>query len=184
MKIAGGKLPNPSYERAALDYYPTPAVATQVLLSKVKFEGSVWECASGDGSISKVLEAAGLKVDSSDLRTEGVYGQGGNDFLTDDREVDNIITNPPYCLAEEFVLKAIQTAKKKSAFLLRVAFLESERRYHLYTKYPPEKVIVISRRIPFFAKGEWHKTGSTFAHAWYIWNREHKGPTQLEWAMY
>jgi hypothetical protein len=184
VKIAGGKLPNPSYERATLDFYPTPAVATQVLLDRVRFEGSIWECASGDGSISKVLEAAGLKVESSDLRTDGIYGQGGVNFLAATQEVDNIVTNPPYCLAEEFILKAIQSSRKKCAFLLRVAFLESERRYRLYTQYPPEKIIVISRRIPFFAKGQWHKTGSTFAHAWFVWDKQHSGPTTIEWSMY
>lgn len=167
-----------------MDFYPTPEVAIRVLLDNVKFDGKIWECASGDGSISKVLESSGYQVESSDLRTEGVYGQGGVDFLMDNRKVENIVTNPPYFLAENFVMKAIQNAEKKSAFLLRVAFLESMKRYHLYTQHPPEKVIVISRRIPFFAKGEWHATGSTFAHAWYVWNKDHHGPTTLEWATY
>jgi hypothetical protein len=60
------------------------------------FEGSIWEPACGDGAISKVLEAAGYTVISTDLVDRG-YGHGGHDFLKSETPLGrNIITNPPY----------------------------------------------------------------------------------------
>ena len=83
-------------KRAAFEFYPTPPEAVRALLSVESFEGSVWEPACGDGAISKVLEAAGYQVVSTDLIDRG-YGAGRQDFLKSDRTfAKNIITNPPY----------------------------------------------------------------------------------------
>lgn len=85
-----------SPKRAAYEFYPTPPEATRALLSAEGFEGSIWEPACGDGAISKVLEAAGYQVVSTDLIDRG-YGAGGHDFLKSDKPLaKNIITNPPY----------------------------------------------------------------------------------------
>lgn len=83
-------------KRAAYEFYPTPPEATRALLSVESFEGSIWEPACGDGAISKVLEAAGYQVVSTDLIDRG-YGAGGQDFLKSTEPLGrNIITNPPY----------------------------------------------------------------------------------------
>ena len=39
------------------DFFPTPAWATHALLENEHFEGEVWECACGDGAMSRVLES-------------------------------------------------------------------------------------------------------------------------------
>jgi hypothetical protein len=65
-------------------------------LSVEHFEGTIWEPACGDGAISKVLEAAGYDVISTDLIDRG-FGQGGVDFLKTTKALGrNIVTNPPY----------------------------------------------------------------------------------------
>lgn len=82
--------------RAAYEFYPTPPEATRALLSVESFEGDIWEPACGDGAISKVLEAAGYQVVSTDLIDRG-FGAGGQDFLKSPEPLArNIITNPPY----------------------------------------------------------------------------------------
>jgi hypothetical protein len=63
------------------DFFPTPAWATHALLENERFEGEVWECACGDGAMSRVLESRALPVISSDLYERG-YGESGRDFLT------------------------------------------------------------------------------------------------------
>src|SRR5215472_18606376 len=57
--------------RARDDFYPTPPEGTWALLSAIRFAGTIWEPACGDGSISRVLEAAGHKVTSTDLVDRG-----------------------------------------------------------------------------------------------------------------
>ena len=88
--------------RAPDDFYPTPPEGTWALLSAIRFKGNIWEPACGDGSISRVLEAAGYEVTSTDLVDRG-YGTSPVDFLLDYRtKADNIVTNPPFKLVDEF----------------------------------------------------------------------------------
>ena len=49
------------------DYYPTPPEGTHGLMKVENFTGAIWECASGDGSMSKVLQSYGHTVYSTDI---------------------------------------------------------------------------------------------------------------------
>ena len=109
------------------DFFPTPRWATFALIDNEKFSGEIWECACGDGAMSKVLEETGSAVLSSDLYDRG-YGEVGLDFLTSSRYADNIVTNPPFNCAEGFVTSGVKLARKKFAQLLRLAFLEGANR--------------------------------------------------------
>src|SRR3954464_15510245 len=62
------------------DFYPTPAWATYALIDNEKFEGDIWECACGNGAMSRVLEETGRTVPSSDLYQRG-FGEVGHDFV-------------------------------------------------------------------------------------------------------
>lgn len=168
-------------DAASEDFYPTPGWATRALLEYVKFTGEVWECACGDGAMSVILEESGLKVFSSDLCDRG-YGQHGIDFLASERTADNIVTNPPYNLAGEFVVSALKKTKGKIALLLRLAFLEGiERREKIFTVSPPTQVLVFSERITFYPKNAERKGSGTTAYAWFVWDREDDGPSRIDW---
>ena len=99
----------PTTKRSAdldgLDFYPTPAWATHALVENERFEGDIWECACGDGSMTEVLGRTGMRIISSDLYDRG-FGEPGHDFLTSNRHAPNIITNPPFHSAEGFVASA------------------------------------------------------------------------------
>ena len=71
------------------DAYYTPLEAITALLSVQRFEGLTWEPAEGDKRIVRKLEKIGCDVFGSDLAT-------GTDFLQTHREVDNVVTNPPW----------------------------------------------------------------------------------------
>lgn len=62
--------------RVENDFYPTPEIATVLLLENEKFEGEIWEPACGDGAMSTVIERYGYPVKSTDLIDRG-YGRGG-----------------------------------------------------------------------------------------------------------
>jgi 2-polyprenyl-3-methyl-5-hydroxy-6-metoxy-1,4-benzoquinol methylase len=70
---------NANGDREKDDFYPTPENATQSLLDKQKFEGNIWECACGNGAMSKVMIKNGYDVYSSDLINRD-YGEIGIDF--------------------------------------------------------------------------------------------------------
>lgn len=117
-------------KRETADFYPTPAYVVEELLKREKFNGNIHECACGEGDISQVLLKNGFEVFSSDLIDRGYGSQ--SDFLKSDFLVDNILTNPPYKLALEFIEKAKMQSKNKIAFFLKTVFLESASRYEMF----------------------------------------------------
>jgi hypothetical protein len=168
-------------------FYPTPSYATEALLEQVKFTGNVWEPACGKGDMAKTLRAAGYSVTATDLHDRG-FGRSGIDFLEEKgpKSSDNIITNPPFSLAEDFVRVGLVKSRRKLALFLRLAFLESMGRYEdIFTCTPLAKVIVFSQRVTLMppirrANGKMKATSAT-AYAWFVWDHKHKGPPTLHW---
>jgi hypothetical protein len=163
------------------DFFPTPPWATFALIDNEKFNGAIWECACGDGTMSRVLEETGCAVLSSDLYDRG-YGEVGLDFLTSTRCADNIVTNPPYNCAEGFVASGVKRARRKFALLLRLAFLESANRARtIFSECPPSRVWVFSERITFYPAGAKVNGTGTTAYAWYVWDKDAPDRTELKW---
>ncbi|URD60437.1 hypothetical protein M8312_11685 [Sphingomonas sp. KRR8] len=163
------------------DFFPTPAWATHALVDNEKFDGEIWECACGNGAMSEVLELTGQPVRSSDLHDRG-FGEGGVDFLLSNKRAPNIVTNPPYNAAEGFVEAGLRKADRKFALLLRLAFLEGANRQRtIFTRNPPSRVWVFSERITFYPAGAVQKGSGTTAYAWFVWDQDSPGPTELKW---
>jgi hypothetical protein len=163
------------------DFYPTPRWATFALIDNEPFRGDIWECACGDGAMAGVLEEGGNRVRSSDLYDRG-YGEIGVDFLTAEHSYPNIITNPPYNAAEGFVASGLKNSGQKFALLLRLAFLESAHRANtIFHEKPPSRVWVFSERITFYPKGAIRAGSGTTAYAWFVWDKDHGGSTELAW---
>jgi hypothetical protein len=131
--------------------------------------------------MSTVIADAGNRVESSDLYDRG-YGESGHDFLASKRRSANIITNPPFHSAENFVASGLQGADKKFALLMRLAFLEGANRANtIFHRRPPSRVWVFSERITFYMKGAQVAGSGTTAYAWFVWDKDHHGPTELAW---
>lgn len=179
ISIAGRKVND------GIDFYQTPQWAIEKLLEVEKFEGDILEPCSGNGAISKVLEAHGYEVKSQDIRDdEGVYGEGGIDFFDYQEEVDNIITNPPYFCAKEFVEHSLELSNGKVAMLLKLAFLEGAKRHQFFQDTPLKKVYVFCKRVTMYpANTEKPKNSGTIAYAWYIWERGYEGEPTIGWIM-
>ena len=165
------------------DYYATEPKAVELLLEQEQFSERVWEPCCGEGHISKVLEAHGHIVRSTDLIDRG-FGVGGQDFLTSPTVVWNgdIITNPPYRYAKEFVEKALDVVAPgcKVAMLLRLTFLEGQSRRKLFRNNPPQTVYVSSARLQCAKNGKFEGK-SMVAYAWFVWRKGHYGPTNIKW---
>ncbi len=163
------------------DFFPTPAWATFALIDNEKFSGEIWESACGDGAMSRVLEQTGQPVRSSDLYDRG-YGEVGFDFLEPKWSAENIITNPPYNCAEGFVASGVKHSTRKFALLLRLAFLEGANRADtIFAKIPPARVWVFSERITFYPSGVAPRGSGTTAYAWFVWDKDARGQTELKW---
>lgn len=166
------------------DYYATDPKAVEMLLNNETFQHKIWEPACGEGHISKVLQRSGHDVMSTDLVDRG-FGQGGVDFLDMPSGYcweGDIITNPPYKYAKEFVLEALRVVPtgSKVAMFLKLTFLEGQARRELFSVYPPTAVYVSSARLECGKNGVF--TGSSaVAYCWIVWRKGHAGATNLKW---
>lgn len=176
-------------EREPNDYYATDPKALQLLLDQEDFNHKIWECACGGGHLSEALKDNDYEVYSTDLvdrgykKFDGVCDflkwqptQGGNDM--------DIITNPPYKYAKEFVEHALDCSVEsvKVAMFLKLTFLEGKARKKLFKKYPPKIVYVSSGRLNCAKNGEFDKYHtSAIAYGWFIWEKGYKGDTVVKW---
>lgn len=169
------------------DFYATDPIAAELLLEVEKFHPCIWECACGEKHLSTVFENAGYKVRSSDIVDR--CGNEVYDFLSMDnvRWDGDIITNPPYKYAVEFIEKALSIvpSRNKVAMFLKVQFLEGKRRKKLFSAYPPKVIYVSSSRILCAKNGDFARMrssgGSAIAYAWYVWEKGYSGDTIIKW---
>lgn len=172
-------------EREENDYYATDPKAVEMLLDVESFNTRIWECACGEGHISEVLKNHGYNVWSTDLIDRG-YGDV-KDFFSFNVQVKDktdIITNPPYRYAKEFVEHALEIVQEgcKVAMFLKIQFLEGRAKKALFDKYPPKKVYVFSSRVNCAKNGEFEKyKSSAVCYAWFIWVKGFKGNPTIDW---
>ena len=168
------------------DFHETPRIATEALLGVETFTGPIWEPACGRGAISTVLEEHGHTVISTDLVDRG-YGTGRIDFTLEHRSLaPNVVTNPPYKLADEFARHAFDLTTGKVALLTRLAWLAGQKRYRaLFSTLPLARVWVFSRRLPMMHRVGYDGPKSTSAvdHAWFVFDHTHIGAPTIGWLL-
>lgn len=171
-------------EREKNDFYATDPKAIEMLLNFEKFDKNIWECACGTGNLSRVLKEQEYNVISTDLIDRG-YQDYCLDFLKFKGKWNgDIITNPPYKYAKEFVFKAMEIIPngKKVAMFLKLTFLESFGRKELFDKYPPKYLYVSRGRLGCARNGDFvNNSTSAVAYAWYIWEKGYKGEPKVRW---
>jgi hypothetical protein len=173
-------------ERQKHDYYATEPKAVRLLLEMEKFSGKIWECACGEGYLSEEMKRLGYEVYSTDLIDRG-YQDKLLDFLgLDNQEPQtiNIVTNPPYKYANEFIRKSLEIVTEgcKVAFFLPIRYLEGKERKQLFRQYPPKVVYVSSSRLACAMNGDFkNMKGSAVSYAWFVWEKGYRGKTVLEW---
>ena len=176
-------------ERETNDFYATDPKALELFLDRIDKDGiklnhHIWECACGEGNLSEVLKSKGYDVYSSDLIDRN-YGASGVDFLKGIFEwKGDVLTNPPYKMALEFVKHAIELLMdgNKAIFFLKIQFLEGKERYKFFQENPPKFVYVHSERQKCYPNNDMSdKSGSAVCYAWFIWEKGFKGDTIVRW---
>lgn len=179
---------NPKAKREENDFYATNPKAIEIALPylvKCGLSKNIWECACGEGHISKVLLSNGYQVKSTDLIDRG-FGEV-LDFLethgTNSSDCD-IVTNPPFKLAEQFVERGMNliTNGHRVCLFLKVQFLESKSRYALFKKYPLKKLLVYSERQQCAKDALFEKYhATTQCYAWFVFEKGYDGEPTIDW---
>jgi hypothetical protein len=150
----------PPLRNGSLDDYQTPASALVTLLPYLKKDWVVWECADGEGYLSKALRERGFRVIATDIHE-------GYDFLKfRPEEFDIIVTNPPYSLKDRFLERAYELGKP-FAFLLPLTTLEGRARQALFASHGIS-LLIPDKRTNFITP-DGKDSGSWFLTAWFTW---------------
>lgn len=172
--------------RESNDYYATDPVAIDKLLTVEQPCSHILECAAGEGHLAERLRQRGFEVTTNDLVQRNYKLDSNRDFLAyvgQDVPVD-IVTNPPYKFAKEFVLKALDYVADghKVYMFLKLTFLEGKARYaEIFSKTPPRTVYVFSERVQCAKNGIFTLNGSAVVYAWFVWQKGWTGDTTIKW---
>tara|TARA_R110000868_G_scaffold1311_1_gene10148 strand:- start:331 stop:939 length:609 start_codon:yes stop_codon:yes gene_type:complete len=170
------------------DFYASPleAVDSFIAIEEPYLPRHLWEPACGDGAMVMPLRQKGYSVLASDLVARGCPdSSAGQDFLMPFPVPGNfggIVTNPPFKLASEFVIKSLSLAPYV-AILARIAFLEGIQRRPMFKSTSLARVHVSSRRLPMMHRDGWDGPISTSAtcFAWFVWDARHAGEPVIRW---
>lgn len=120
------------------------------------------------------MKQKGFEVVSSDI-----IDRGAQDFLADFLKCEepfdgDILTNPPYKYAEQFVLKALELAKGRVFMFLKLTYLEGKSRYErIYKEHPPRRVCAFPKRA---LRGEGERGKSASGPLNWLSKRPRKAP--------
>lgn len=175
---------NASGKRKKSDFYETPYSITKGLLEFEHFDYNeeILEPASGNGAIVKVL---GNYWDKEKIIANDII-KNNKDFLLEEKNYQYIITNPPFSLAFEFIIKAKEIAREKFCFLLPLSYLHGKKRYdYIYQDklFPLSKVYVFTR-YPLLGEplrdDGCYNTGM-MVYCWMVWDKSHIGEPIIKW---
>lgn len=183
-------------ERANNDYYATDPKAVKLLLEIETFKDTILEPCCGEGHIAQELEKHGkntVRFDLVDRKQIDGKMMTKLDFLDNNYSLDkpipaeplfDIITNPPYSLAQDFIEQSLElvTPGDKIAMFLPIRYLEGKKRRKLFEKYPPRTIHVSSSRLACARNGLFDgKEGNAVCYCWFIWVKGFTGVTQIKW---
>ena len=171
-------------DRQTEDYYATEPKAVQELLAVESFSDTILEPCVGGGHIAEVLKQNGHKVIAQDIIDRGYPETQIKDFLIQQENKYDIISNPPYVMAREFCEHALDISPEgvKVAMFLKLTFLESQERKTFFQKYPIKYLYVFSQRMNCAKNGEFEKYSSNaVAYGWFVWVKGFKGEPIIRW---
>ena len=189
-------------ERRANDFYETPLAFAATVMYNIPCHPGVVKTAldpgMGNGVWGRALrpwnydaELTGVELAPPGKQCGWVHemtkpGMYDNIFIADfldwetDKKFDLIMGNPPFKLVHEFVDKSLGLLEKNGqlVFLMRLAMLESQKRYKTWwTHSPIKKVFVSPRRISFTGDGKSDDT----AYAVFVWQEGWDAKPILDW---
>lgn len=170
-------------DREENDFYATEPKAVELLLAEENFANNILEPCCGQKHITNVLEQAGYTVKSSDLIDRGVGADIQDFFKITDWDGD-IISNPPYKNALDFVKHSLEIVKEgsKVAMFLKILFLEGKTRKEFFLENPPKVIYVASGRLNCAKNGDFDKyTTGAVCYAWFVWKKGYKGEPVVRW---
>lgn len=160
--------------RVANDFYPTQKRLVDLLLAKVKIEGTVFEPCAGDGAIARHFPNC-ITNDlhpREEIATDFTLNAADPDSWLVFPQCDWVVTNPPFKLASEILPLAFDRASVGVAFLLRLTYLEPTKNRGDWLQEHSDSMthlIPVSPR-PRFRYDT--KGSDSVTCAWFVWQKD------------
>lgn len=173
------------WERHPEDWYVEPHWCSRRLFDVERFEGHVTDPACGLGRIIESAEDAGLLAFGFDLVKRSDWCLQTIDFLSEISAgtFRNIVSNPPFGIADEFAKHALEVTEHKVALLLPTKWMNSAARGAWLETTPLRRVWLLSPR-PSMPPGPVIEAGvkpgnGTTDFAWFVWLRGYDGHPEV-----
>jgi len=188
--------PTPAAERAAeietpkelairLEAFETPQWAIDEILKVELLTQCVVDPCCGRGAMSEGAIVVGYDVWPWDVHDWGYPKTKVREFLGYSENSTfgcdtTVFMNPPFSLAEQFVVRAIEMGARKILCFQRFSWWESQRRKKFWDKHPPNRIYICGDRATCWRfdidpENPIHpETGKKMgnvptAHAWFVW---------------
>ncbi|WP_334656976.1 hypothetical protein [Sphingomonas panaciterrae] len=187
------------YARAADDWYVEPRWCVELLADAIPFAANswVWDPCCGGGTIPSVFaERLGQHyVIATDITDRGYdhfaapwdATKFGCPVAVPVGARLNVVTNPPFKLAETIIRRVLALADHRVCVLQQLSFLASRARHALFAEFPPAEILILSKRpsMPPGAliaeMGDRAFKGGTTDFCWIVWNAPHDRETRVRW---
>ena len=131
--------------------------------------------------------SAALAEYFDDIRSSDIadYGYGSvigfleSTYVAD--PFDWVITNPPFNLVKEFIVRSMKIARRGVAMLTRTVFIESVEHDGLFKDNRPSRVAQFVERVPMVEGRLERKASTATAYALLIWEKGRLGSCELVW---
>ncbi|MGN6486990.1 MAG: hypothetical protein ACTHLT_04110 [Devosia sp.] len=177
------------WERDPLDWYVEPPECSAALFRMEAFEGLVWDPACGLGRIVEQARVANLEAVGSDVVRRSEYCERKSDFLqrTFEPNFKNIVTNPPFGKAEEFVREAIRITPQggKVAVILPLVWVSGFSSKRDWLPHSPLRTLYPISPRPSMPPGKVIEAGvkpgnGTKDFAWLVWEVGYTGQASVK----
>jgi hypothetical protein len=168
------------------DFYVEPFWVSERLFEVERFPGSILDPACGLGRIVMSARNAGYQAFGEDKVERSYFCEREHDFLSDLRfGPDSIVSNPPFGIAQQFAVEAINAARLKVALLLPTLWLHGDERSRWLAETPLRRVLILTPR-PSMPPGPVIEAGIAPGggkndFSWFIWEAGFSGAPEIGW---
>lgn len=175
------------FERDKRDFYVEEHWCSERLFDVELFYGQIYDPACGWGRIPQAAKNHGLKVVASDIVDRlpmSIKLSAVMDFLTDPPLcfIENIVSNPPFDVIEQFTRRAFELAEKKVALIFPARRLPAAR---WLEEFPVRRLWYLTPR-PSMPTGAYIEAGGrvgggTQDYCWVVLEKGYNGPRKFGW---
>jgi hypothetical protein len=170
------------FKRETHEHYVEPPWCSLRLFDEERFEGNIHDPSCGWGRIVRAARRNGLEASGSDL-VDRERGFPTGDFLKCKRRVDNIVCNPPFDIAPQFIRHAFRLSRRKVAFFFPLARVVAAWKW--LADLPVRRLWLLTPRPPlppghYIASGKKPKSGRP-EYCWIVIEHGYRGAPELRW---